>query len=250
MGGGGATVQQQQAQKGEPFVLLVDARALRRAELAAFLTDWATENRVAVLAVSPEDLRGMPRPETSIALGILNLGAGSVKAAAGAEWLQALLGTMPSTPVAVISDLDTAEEVVAALRLGARGFLPTTTEPAIALRTLSFIMQGGSFFPPAALLEDRPARPQPTGMIDLGLRGAEAARRMLLTPRQQAVLRHLQAGLSNKEIGNLLDLRESAVKDDVRHIMRRLGAANRTQAALAADPDRWPGRPPERNGSI
>ncbi len=244
-------MQQQPKQKSDASVLLVDAKALRRAELTAFLSDWAADNHVSIVAVTPDDMEGVVQPDAAFALSILNLGAGSLKATAGAEWLQLLLKALPATPVAIISDLDAVDEVVAAVRVGARGFLPTSTDPAIALRTLSFIMQGGSFFPPTALLEDKPATPRPAGIIDFGPRNMEASQHLFpLTPRQHAVLRHLQAGLSNKEIGNLLGVRESTVKDDVRHIMRKLGASNRTQAALAADQDRLPGKPAGRNGPL
>jgi DNA-binding NarL/FixJ family response regulator len=46
------------------------------------------------------------------------------------------------------------------------------------------------------------------------------------------VLRLLQEGQSNKRIARTLGLRESTIKVHVRQIMRKLGVANRTQAAL------------------
>ena len=58
--------------------------------------------------------------------------------------------------------------------------------------------------------------------------------KLALTERQRAVLRCLHAGKSNKMIARELDMRESTVKVHVRSILRKLGAINRTQAALAA----------------
>jgi DNA-binding NarL/FixJ family response regulator len=55
-----------------------------------------------------------------------------------------------------------------------------------------------------------------------------------LTSRQYEVLRLLQEGQSNKRIARTLGLRESTIKVHVRQIMRKLGVANRTQAALTA----------------
>src|SRR5262249_20243436 len=55
-----------------------------------------------------------------------------------------------------------------------------------------------------------------------------------LTARQQEVLARLRQGESNKLIGRQLKLRESTVKVHIRQIMRKLGATNRTQAALCA----------------
>jgi DNA-binding NarL/FixJ family response regulator len=56
----------------------------------------------------------------------------------------------------------------------------------------------------------------------------------MLTSRQTDVLHLLRSGQSNKYIARELNMRESTVKVHVRQIMRKLGAANRTQAALFA----------------
>lgn len=55
-----------------------------------------------------------------------------------------------------------------------------------------------------------------------------------LTPRQREVLERLSEGKSNKLIARDLDMTEATVKVHVRQIMRKFGAANRTQAALCA----------------
>ncbi|SDI05704.1 response regulator transcription factor [Alloyangia pacifica] len=55
-----------------------------------------------------------------------------------------------------------------------------------------------------------------------------------LTPRQMAVLDHLSQARSNKEIARVLDTTEATVKLHVRQVMRKLGAKNRTEAALIA----------------
>ena len=52
------------------------------------------------------------------------------------------------------------------------------------------------------------------------------------TRRERKVLERLQLGASNKLIARQLNLRESTVKVHIRRIMRKLGAVNRTQAAL------------------
>jgi DNA-binding NarL/FixJ family response regulator len=55
-----------------------------------------------------------------------------------------------------------------------------------------------------------------------------------LTPREQAVLRLITRGLSNKEIGSALNLTELTIKGYVRDILGKLGVEDRTQAALLA----------------
>jgi DNA-binding NarL/FixJ family response regulator len=55
-----------------------------------------------------------------------------------------------------------------------------------------------------------------------------------LTPSEQRVLKLLRTGQSNKVIARELNIGESTVKVHVRRIMKKLNAANRTQAALVA----------------
>lgn len=211
---------------------VVDSRALRRAELVCFLSDWAAAHGFSVLPMAPDDLAAGLNPAARLALGVLNLGAGSVTSEPQLGWLRALARSFPGTPAVVISDSEEREEVRAALRAGARSFIPTSTEPELACRILTFTMMNGAFFPPEALLGMnagtavplRAPLPRPPSLI------SPVAR--LLTERQQAVLAQLQAGKSNRQIGDLLGVRETTVKEHVRHIMRKLGATNRTQAAL------------------
>jgi DNA-binding NarL/FixJ family response regulator len=55
-----------------------------------------------------------------------------------------------------------------------------------------------------------------------------------LSPRELQVLKGLTEGKSNKEIARDLDIQEPTVKLHMKTLYRKLGAANRTQAALIA----------------
>lgn len=54
-----------------------------------------------------------------------------------------------------------------------------------------------------------------------------------LTPRQREILRLLREGLPNRDIAQRLGIGEGTVKLHVSAVLRRLGARNRTEAALA-----------------
>lgn len=57
---------------------------------------------------------------------------------------------------------------------------------------------------------------------------------MVLTPRQQTIFDLIRnRGLSNKQIGQYLNLSESAVKFHIGHILKKYGLRNRTQLAIA-----------------
>ena len=55
-----------------------------------------------------------------------------------------------------------------------------------------------------------------------------------LSPREMQILRHLLDGDSNKLIGKHLDITEATVKVHLKSLLRKIGVANRTQAAIWA----------------
>ena len=55
-----------------------------------------------------------------------------------------------------------------------------------------------------------------------------------LTPRERDILRLLARGLSNREIGAALHLTPGTVRNRVGHLLGKLGATDRTQAAVLA----------------
>ena len=57
---------------------------------------------------------------------------------------------------------------------------------------------------------------------------------MHLSPRETSILRCLARGASNKLIGREIKISEATVKVHVKAILRKIGATNRTQAAVWA----------------
>jgi DNA-binding NarL/FixJ family response regulator len=131
-----------------------------------------------------------------------------------------------TAPIIVLSDSEDAEQpttIRSALKNGAQGFIPTrTTGIPITFAAIRLITAGGVFAPLDLLLTKRSERV------------IEMVRHKRLTPRQLAVLTHLQQGKANKNIAHELGMSESTVKVHVRNIMRKTGATNRTQAAYQA----------------
>jgi DNA-binding NarL/FixJ family response regulator len=84
---------------------------------------------------------------------------------------------------------------------------------------LRLVLSGNVYLPP--LMADAPAR----------IPGGERA---VLTGRQLEVLQAICLGLTNKDIGQQLDLSEKTVKAHVSAIFRALNVVNRTQAVNAA----------------
>jgi DNA-binding NarL/FixJ family response regulator len=216
----------------QPPVLVVDALILRRAGVVSFLSSWAHESNIAIIPL--DYLDALTQASTPFfQMIVLVIGSQRVADPEPQNWIASLLDKYVDSPLVLISDHEEAEEVVGAFNAGVRGFIPMSVAPGMAAHTLTFIMGGGSFFPPTALL--RRSHLDDSRMVVTGPQGdiVGSEESPLLTVRQQEVLGRLRQGESNKLIGRKLQLCESTVKVHIRHIIRKLGVTNRTQAALS-----------------
>jgi len=138
--------------------------------------------------------------------------------------LRELQRSAPTVRVVAIVSRVTPAAVAEALRAGAVGVVEEDAdaqgllEAVLAADGSRHLVSG----PTASALIGRLERRQP----------APHPRR--LTPRQLEILRLMARGLSNPEIAGSLGLRPATVRLHIRQILRRLGAANRTQAVSRA----------------
>jgi two-component system, NarL family, nitrate/nitrite response regulator NarL len=140
----------------------------------------------------------------------------------GAESIRRVVETFAGTPVVLMSGLAGQADVTAAIRAGARGFVPKTMSPELFTTALSMIAAGGSFVPADVIQESSADSKSRSFPLDA------------LTPREQQVLVRLATGAANKEIGRDLGLAEVTVKLHVRQILKKIGARNRAEAASIA----------------
>src|SRR5690606_33692978 len=120
---------------------------LRRAAYLSVFGEWARERD---LVLQPEDPDTYKVSTQETALLILSGGYTSIETLRLRANLKEI--DMQNTPLVVISDRDEMQQVTEAIALGARGYLPTTLPLELALKTLTFILRGGDFFPPSALV--------------------------------------------------------------------------------------------------
>jgi DNA-binding NarL/FixJ family response regulator len=155
-------------------------------------------------------------------------------------------------PLVIISDRDDANDIAAAFSAEAQGYINSVMPSALAFQTLSFILNGGSYFPPSAMhrLPARPSQAEPpvapsddsesenkhngqgTNGSGVQSRNNLGCQSVNLTARQQEVLGHLRLGESNKLIARRLGMTEGTVKVHIRQMMRKCQVSNRTQLAL------------------
>jgi len=96
-----------------------------------------------------------------------------------------------------------------------------STSIRMLLTAMNFVLAGGVFYPAEMMVS-----------TDRQIIIPKVESRDNLTPREIEVRGCLRAGQSNKVIAYNLTLSESTIKVHVRNIMRKVGATNRTQAAL------------------
>ena len=146
----------------------------------------------------------------------------------GLEATRRILEGAPNTRVLVLTALDEEAYVMGALRAGARGYLLKDTdwrELAGAIRT---VHRGGALLSPAVtehvLNAFRRASPP----------AAPPAAAAGLTEGERDVLLLVARGFENEQIAERLSLSPKTVGNRLTEIYRKLGVANRTQAALYA----------------
>jgi len=186
---------------------------------------------VTIAASSCEELleiRG--RPSASPQLVIVYIRSAGVTNARVQNALDCVRVQLPDAPVIVFSDRDDVEDVNEALSCGLRGYIPTSVDAEVAFAALRLIHAGGTFIPAHAL---RSACEKPDSHAESERGGLSDE--LDLTPREFGVLDLLREGRPNKLIAAELKMEESTVKVHVRNILKKLRAANRTQAASVAN---------------
>ena len=136
-----------------------------------------------------------------------------------------LAATGPHPKVLVVTTFENDEYVYDALRAGASGFLLKRAPSEEIIQTIRATMVGDALvFPRAIRALAESYGPDPDSTV------VQAK----LTDREQQVLRLVAAGLTNAEIAQQLYVGVETVKTNVASLLAKLGARDRTGAAIAA----------------
>ena len=146
----------------------------------------------------------------------------------GVEATRRLHGQWSEARVIILTTFNDDEYVFEALRVGALGYLLKDLSGQELANSVRTVANGGALIDPSVARKvvtefarlTPPARPINAGLPEP------------LTERELDVLRLLAQGMSNREIGNKLSLTEGTVKNYVTNVLQKIGARDRTQAAL------------------
>jgi two-component system nitrate/nitrite response regulator NarL len=149
------------------------------------------------------------------------------------ETLSTLRDHWPDTYVVAIAE-NRADQLIAALKAGVHGYLARDISAEALLRFLSLIVRGQRVFSMTSLdlpkhLDQGAAYEDAAPLVQAGRIDSQA-----LTKRERALLAFLVEGKSNKMIARELGLAEATVKGQMARLFDKIGAANRTQAAVLA----------------
>ena len=159
--------------------------------------------------------------ETAPDLALLDLNMPGMN---GIETLKAIKELDLPTRVVMLTVSNSDEDLVAALRAGADGYLLKDMEPEDLLQSLRDAVRGKLALTDSltemlahALRKDS----QPTPIDKAGL-----------TDREREILALIAQGLSNKLIARQLDITEGTVKVHVKHLLKKLNLRSRVEAAV------------------
>jgi DNA-binding NarL/FixJ family response regulator len=207
-------------------VLLVDDQALFREALATLLAVHEGVEVVGEAGDGDEALRKAAELAPDVVLMDLRM---PVLDGIGAT--RRLRVEQPEVQVIALTTFDDDEDVFAALRAGAVGYLLKDVSSARLVEAVHAAARGESVLQPSvaakvvarfAQLPDPAPQPRPQPLV------------VPLSERELGVLRLLADGRSNREIAAELFLAEGTVKNHVTNVLAKLGARDRTQAALRA----------------
>jgi DNA-binding NarL/FixJ family response regulator len=118
-----------------------------------------------------------------------------------------------------LSVSDAAEDVIAVIRAGARGYVTKSISPAELADAVRRVHEGDAVFSPrlAGFVLDAFTGPAPQPETELDL----------LTPREREVLQHIARGYMYKEIALRLDISPKTVEAHVSSVLRKLQLSSR-----------------------
>jgi two-component system nitrate/nitrite response regulator NarL len=152
------------------------------------------------------------------------------------ETIDRLKAQWPTAQVVLLTEHMEPAAIVQALQAGLGGLCSTAMKREALVKALEIVMLGETYISPAFafLLWDGASRHQARTDGNVIVVPAAAAVASKLSPREATILRHLTQGASNKQIARELGLAEATVKVHLKGILRKVRAANRTQAAMWA----------------
>jgi len=130
-------------------------------------------------------------------------------------------GELPKTQIILLTDSTAEEDILKAVRAGARGYILKQADAASLTQQIKQVFSGK-----VALSEDLLSK------LLSGLAQDSPSVAQPLTQREKEVLELIAHGMTNKDIASALIISGNTVRSHVRSVMQKLELENRTQLAV------------------
>lgn len=203
-------------------VIVDDAELFREALRAAFVQEGFEVKAVASDAMRAIDMARLHQPDLLL-LDILMPGM------SGLEVVGPILKASTPTRVVLLTSSESAEDLLAAVRVGAAGYITKDTPLPRLVSAMNDVLAGGAAISPAM-----------GGKLFAAMRdilrhhGETRVRTPELTGRELEILAYVGAGKTSKEIAADLYISENTVRNHVRNVLDKLGLRSRFEAVTWA----------------
>jgi len=198
------------ANPGQIRILVVDDHPLLRQGIARLFADQPDMSLVAEASNGREAILQFRAHCPDVTLMDLQMPEMN-----GLDAIVAIRGEFPEARVIMLTTYDGDVQVLRALKAGARAYLLKNLLRKELLETIRAVHAGKKTLSP-----------------EVSYQLAEHATDDALTPAEIDVLRLIAAGNANKQIADQLSITEETVKGRVKNILSKLGANDRTHAAM------------------
>jgi DNA-binding NarL/FixJ family response regulator len=202
-------------------VLIADDHEVTRFGLGQFMR--SSLGAKAVLEADRFEVALALLAKNGVALAIIDLGMPGLS---GPQALAEVRRQYPDTKLVVLTGSVERDDILACMAAGVHGYIVKTEGLDKLADRLKRVLGGEIYVPP--LLAELPPAEMSGPLPGAGRLPEDLVRR--LTPRQQKVMRYLEQGLTNKQIGRELEISDRTVKMHLAAIYPALGVHNRTQA--------------------
>jgi DNA-binding NarL/FixJ family response regulator len=144
------------------------------------------------------------------------------------DLLARLKGGQPHLKLIVMGAESDEETIISAIAAGAKGYLDETASPEQVIMCID-VVASGSIWAPRKVLSvfvDRMLNPEDNKPIQ--------RHNLSFTPREEEVLKLLQAARSNREIARTMGIEERTVKSYIAKLIRKAGVENRIALSVRA----------------
>lgn len=197
-------------------LLIVDDHSMVRAGLAALLQQPPFDAEV-LLAKDAQEGIAVVKANPELNLVLLDIILPDIDGVAAIREFGRL---RPDLPVVLLAASEDPADVRRGLAAGAMGYVTKSSSPDTLVSAIRFVLSGQIYVPPIMLRGD----------INVSNHRTPTRSPTPLTERQIDVLRLLDRGLSNKEIGRELGVSERTIKAHMTAIFKTLGVNGRAEA--------------------